>query len=303
MWVQDDSDQACLAWLWYISCDYWFFIVSMIILYYLCNNKKWTAFIMTGTIFAVSYIWTTILTFKIPTLFSYSPGLKLPDGIDGWSQQREKLEAEEGWPYYWTDTYFKPWCRIIPYLFASLVGFYLADAKKLTHRKIEKKTSIKSIMFRGFSKYSLINLLYFTILLTIIYIQLPQFYEDFYPICFMSFYDSMVHNLWGIVLAGLIYCLEINQQGWMYNLLSSNVWTIPARLGFSTYLVHFYVLQGVINWIYIDNIYANQWFLVMNIIFGIFVSYLVGTVFYVLVEAPMSVLSQVFMKFLVGKTK
>ena len=55
--------------------------------------------------------------------------------------------------------------------------------------------------------------------------------------------------------------------------------------------------------LYIDNIYANQWFLVMNIIFGIFVSYLVGTVFYVLVEAPMSVLSQVFMKFLVGKTK
>ena len=126
-------------------------------------------------------------------------------------------------------------------------------------------------------------------LLLIVLLPLPQYYVDFFPASFQMFYEANYRVIWGLLICSLIYLLETRLSGWCYNFLSNNFWTIFARINFSAYLVHFYVLVHLVVWIFEDTAYASAWYIFMGTIMTVVFSYLMAFVFYVLVEAPVAI--------------
>ena len=285
------DDHFCLGWMWYLSNDYWYFIITVVLLYFYLKNpfkNKKTIYAISLFMIVISIGIQNLLAFTVPQLFM-TRDVILPASVDPIEYKNKLVNTTV--PIYWLDLYAKPWTRISPYLFGAFTGICLADYRKKKHDEKKKR---KTFTFKTSLTILFINLT----LLLIVLLPLPQYYVDFFPASFQMFYEANYRVIWGLLICYQIYLLETRLSGWCYNFLSNNFWTIFARINFSAYLVHFYVLVHLVVWIFEDTAYASAWYIFMGTIMTVVFSYLMAFVFYVLIEAPVAIGSKKLIAYL-----
>lgn len=99
-------------------------------------------------------------------------------------------------------------------------------------------------------------------------------------------YVSIFRELWAASICWIVYaCHQLNSGGVIREFLSSAVWQPLSKICLSTYLIHY---------IYLSLAYDNQkelsftgaWWRVHTITADVFISFVLGAIFYLVVEAP-----------------
>ena len=296
IWASDTNQGICFGHLWYISCDYWFFICGLLVLMVAFKYSKNTGLILACVLSICSIIvaqtlnalnngeWTFILLTK------KHPNLTHP------YNDRPHM-----------DTYIHPWCRLSPYLIGLMTGYFLAEEKARQKTDVEYRMMfIEKMNKKGFKntwKRTISLLALVLCLCGIIYFPLPQYTEVFYPYWIGVTYPILFRPIWSIFLAALIYITEKYRTGWIYNIFSCDYFILPAKLNFSTYVIHYILLPWITQGWALKQYYFNWLFGLLLVVGYIFICYFFGLVFYVLVEYPLGVGSRVVMDLVAGKGK
>ena len=271
--------------LWYVSCDYWYFIIGACILMLLVDttNKKRqkTGLIITAILSVLSLIYATAMNFLTQQEFAATqyitrhPNLTnpYPDSI-------------------WAETYFRPWTRITPYLTGIVAGCWLAELRLSKVGGPGKWTW----------KVNAGIILSFLMLVGLMFFPYPNFTlegEDdlFWPYWVGVCYTSLSRGVWGLILTYFVYLLEKHKTGMIYDILSSNFWVVLSKLNFSAYLFHIYIICRSLEFFGYESFYFSEFFTFLWSTGCVVTVYVKSAVFYILCEYPLTV----GCKFLMGR--
>lgn len=101
-----------------------------------------------------------------------------------------------------------------------------------------------------------------------------------------SIYESMHRDLWAASICWIIFaCHQLNSGGVLRSFLSSVYWQPLSKLCLSTYLIHFvYILLSHLNLKELH--WVNTWGQFPIYIADIGISTVLGTLFFLMIEAP-----------------
>lgn len=249
---------TCLGWLWYISNEYWFFLVSVLTTGFMFSgpNRQKYGIGFLGILSVASVTAAIITDFQDVSEFKSVFGAK---------------SREPNHPLQLSDTYFRPWFRASVYFIGFIYGWFLVKKFQQVERETENN-KLRKPQQTSVERYVEIfeNLCLVFLLAALIYFPLPNYFEAFYPSWIGMLYNSGVRPLWGLVLGHLIYNLEMSNikyshasNSWLYNFFANDTWLIFSKLNFSAYLVHYYVIYWVYERIIEEQYYVN-WELLGN---------------------------------------
>lgn len=99
-------------------------------------------------------------------------------------------------------------------------------------------------------------------------------------------YNSISRDLWAASICWIIYaCHHLRSGGYFRSFLSQNFWQPLSKICLSVYLSHYlylqltYMNQKDIQWV-------DMWWQIHIHIADIFISFFIGTIFYLVIEAP-----------------
>ena len=150
------------------------------------------------------------------------------------------------------------------------------------------------------------TLLCFAFLLAIVFFPLPNYVprrHDMilpYPSWVGIAYSGLFRPLWGLGLCRLIWNLEKYRSGWVYNFLSCQFWEIFAKLNFSVYLIHYILLSWLTQLFMHEQFHFSGMLAIVLGLGEVTLIYMIGLVFYVMVEYPISLGSRKIMRKLRG---
>lgn len=99
-------------------------------------------------------------------------------------------------------------------------------------------------------------------------------------------YESIYRELWASSICWIIYaCHQLKSGGVLRSFLSSNLWQPLSKLCFSTYVIH-YIYLDLSNLNQKDLIWLPTCWHIHMYISDIIISFVLGTLFYLIVEAP-----------------
>ena len=275
MWL--DASKQCLGQLWYVSCDYWFFIISLLLLmgFFKSEKSRKISYWLTGAMCTGSLAFDLWVAVVKNQQFNVTFIKTQPNGTDQYPGNE------------WVENYFRPWSRCTPYFLGVIAGYWLVEARH----------NVSKVNWLYHVKVISLSLL----LIGVIYFPLPNYYEPlFWPRWVGYAYTGLNRAFWGLFLAALIYYLEIYRTGWIYQILSNDYWLLLSKLNFSAYLYHMHV-----NTIVHEYVIHRMYFLtpLEAIMIGIAItvlSYGVAAFTYVIAEYPLSVLAKRIMEWVQG---
>ncbi|PIK43685.1 putative nose resistant to fluoxetine protein 6 [Apostichopus japonicus] len=207
------SVEMCIGWVWYLANDMQFFIISPIILvplYFI----PWIGLSLIAVLCAISILITGILG-GIHNFPPGSSGLFVPPTDD----HANFVEV----------IYYKPYCRIAPYLVGMIVGyvFYKYPKKSV---KIHWIVALISWVCACGLGYACIYSIY------------PNINGHPWSAVGNGFYQGLVRCAWGIFLAWVVFACHYGYGGWVNSFLGHPAWAPFGRLTYTAYLLHPIVL-------------------------------------------------------------
>lgn len=203
-----ETDRLCLIHSWYLSNDFQFFILSLILFYLFFKSKRITLLLVVILILASS-----AATFAItvsnefpPTIVTTSPAIA------------------ERWQFIYT-LYYKPWPHLSSYLVGLIAGYMI-----LLNNNNNQSTG-------GWLRYFLcfmFSLIAFSVLNSIYPWNMGLQVE---PIL-TGLHSATFRTLWAISCSWLIYALSTSPNNPLTKLLSWHGFQISSRLTYCAYLIH-----------------------------------------------------------------
>ncbi|KAL4432266.1 hypothetical protein ABPG74_020234 [Tetrahymena malaccensis] len=267
-----DQPINCVVWTWYLSNDMQMFVFSLILMVIYANNK------IIGKIFIYVALGVFI---GLAIHYAYEYEILIV------SQLSAMLNP------HWNDFYFKPWCRIPPYLLGLLFGVFY---KEYQIEKQQDNSSKKSSLLMKISHYmreTFVKWISYSLGLAII------LYLIFGPrplqMNGIDYWNQNVqHFIYGI--SRILYSFGIilvllpsvcGSKDLIVKTMSSSIFQFASKLTFQGYLYHYAILTYSL-WTFYDSMYLD----IQNI-FSLYVSQvpiilLISFIFYVLIELPLN---------------
>ena len=264
-------DDVCLAWTWYLSNDFQFFlIVPLISILYYKSPKA--AFLALAGIVAVSAI------IQVVIMNAYELDLYIFD------QQVQK----DLYSYY----YVKPYCRINTYIMGIFAAWmYMASKdKKYTNGLFTRLND--SLKESKVVRYPL----YFVgigLILLIIFV-----YPDFYMHGRASLTAATVYTVLGrpafIFGVLLIVYPGILGKCRFCAILSNELWRFMAKPTYTVYMIHLIVFAFYVSSLE-EGTYFRMYRVMLNAFDVMLISYIAASVLTLLFESPVILLSKMFL--------
>ncbi|OWF37158.1 nose resistant to fluoxetine protein 6-like [Mizuhopecten yessoensis] len=205
------TNKMCLGWSWYLANDMQFFVISplmLVPLYY----KKYLGFLVCGVLLVASFITTGVL-----------------NSNHGWPasplDQRVGQSAIES---YMDDYYFKPWCRIGPYIVGILAGYALQACD--CRMKINKFVNLLGWLVATFTACAIVYGLYDSLTGTMLTESVA------------AFYNTVHRSAWGVCICWVIFACATGNGGFVNTLLSWKGLVPLSRLSYCAYLIHLIII-------------------------------------------------------------
>ena len=257
-----DKGELCMGWTWYLGNDFQFFLLIPLLVY-LYYHKRKVCMVLVSIILSLSFIITMVLTNIHDLPISY-------------------LQINNDYNIYY---YWKPWCRIGPFIIGLFCAFFLysynfenegESAVKRLMNGIDESKGTRWIM------YILGAIIWWGLLIAGQVINKdPDHYSMFFNMLFLAF----SRTLFVLSMSLMIMPLLMGHATYARKLLSLDIFVPIARLTFGAYIVHpSYMLFEAINsprgkWLNINTgiFYFLAWLLV---------AFTTSLIFTVLIESP-----------------
>ncbi|XP_071814774.1 nose resistant to fluoxetine protein 6-like isoform X1 [Apostichopus japonicus] len=258
------SAEMCIGWVWYLANDMQFFIISPIILvplYFI----PWIGLSLITVLCAISILITGILG----GIHNFPPGssaLFTPPTDD----HANFIEV----------IYYKPYCRIAPYLVGMIVGyvFYKYPKKSV---KIHWIVALISWVCACGLGYACIYSIY------------PNINGHPWSAVGNGFYQGLVRCAWGIFLAWVVFACHYGYGGWVNSFLGHPAWAPFGRLTYTAYLLHPIVLT-IFTMQIATPTFASMTEMVFIYSGGALLSYGCAAIFSLMLEFPLVGLEKLF---------
>jgi len=183
-----------------------------------------------------------------------------------------------------TDLYFSPWCRICVYVVGLFAGYIL-------HIYRGKVKMPKVVVFIGWLTAT-------GVALSLIYgLYGVTSEQEMTTVQVAAFYNAVSRPLWGVCVAWVIIACTSGYGGPVTVFLNWSFFVPLSRLGYSTYLIHLYVIYWRTGIIERYFHYSNDW-LIYNFIGHVIISFGLGFLIALMIEWPCQ---EVLRKILPGK--
>ena len=277
----DTWEDSCLGYLWYVSCEFWYFVFAVLVLVIFIDKPR---FVKISIISAIAI--GVLMTFAIQFANRFYFGADMYGSISPFDYPEGWNSSGDWFPDFFKSTYYLPWCRVGPYMIGVLVGMWLQKSGRKLHLKSYQKWTLFILSFL------MINLIIFLVTgLLIQGIVIPGWLS---PV-----YEATHRSIWGFSVAVLVVLMETGNFDILYSLLGSDWWMVPSKLGYSAYITHLLVSIKVFsNVFYSDFYYTWQLCLILNIYVCI-AMYFNAFLLYTFFEVP---LAEIF-NFLLNKFK
>jgi peptidoglycan/LPS O-acetylase OafA/YrhL len=215
-----NTQNLCIAWSWYISNDMQFFIVTPWIVWVYCVSK------VSGILLVIFLILASFgVTAAICIIYKITFSLAALTSMVGTDKT------------YWSEIYFKPYCRIPTYLIGILLAWaYLAyKDKRFSYKCWDKFNSLyKTKSFRYIGYIAGYAILTFT---QLIYSQFNMHYERINRIEDVL-YIVLERPIFIIGLMMIIYPVMIGYGKPLLGVLGHQLFNALSKLTYSVYMLH-----------------------------------------------------------------
>ncbi|KAL4481001.1 hypothetical protein ABPG72_014469 [Tetrahymena utriculariae] len=272
-----DQPINCVGWTWYLSNDMQMFVFSLILMVIYANNK------ILGKVFIYLALGTFI-------------GLAIH-----YAYEYEILIVSQLSPMFnphWNDFYYKPWCRIPPYLLGLLFGIFYKEYQIERQQNDSSKKVSFLMKISHYMRETFVKWISYSIGLAII------FYLIFGPrplqVNGVDYWNQNVqHFIFGI--SRILYSLAVilvllpsvcGSKDLLVKTMSSSIFQFFSKLTFQGYLYH-YAIETYSLWVFYDSMYLNIQNVLNLYIAQVPIIFLVSLIFYVLIELPLNNLANI----------
>lgn len=257
-------DEQCMGWSWYLANDWQMYAITPIFLIVYWKNKRW------GIL---------LINLGIITSLSVNAGLVYYNHFTPYIP----LMADGR---YNSLVYEKPYARIHAYLVGMLGGFLL------NHLETKDRRRLRMSWITWILTYIVSGVLMFTAVFgTYGLYQSGGGWNDAQKLLYLTFSRFG----WSVGVAMMMHTFYV-KHGWILRtFLEWRVWSVLARLSFSSYLYH-PVIMTVVYYSSRQMFYYSPWSITMNFFSFTILSFLIGMVSFLLVERPLMNLE----KFMLG---
>ncbi|KAL5012135.1 hypothetical protein ScPMuIL_010686 [Solemya velum] len=257
------DDKMCIAWSWYLANDMQFYIVSPLMFVPLYYSG------LLGGISCTLFMLANMISVGVISNVNH-----LPPTFVGGAQDTNNADFSSLY-------YFKPWCRIGPYVIGVLAGYllYRTQCRLKIHWALNILgwcTAIGSGMAVVYGLYDAVN-------------GHPLNNDT------SAFFNVVHRNVWAIGVAWVIVACATGNGGFINTFLSWKGWIPIGRLTYCTYLVH-----PVIMYVYFYHKRTLLYLTDMDVAFlfmgQLLIGYAAGFVVSLAFEAPMMGLEKVIFR-------
>ncbi|XP_039271759.2 nose resistant to fluoxetine protein 6-like [Styela clava] len=267
-------EESCFVASWYLANDMQFYLLSPIFLLLFYRHPKAGLSVVFGTVLG-----SAAITGALSTYYNVRPDVidlallcryLLGQGTETDSTPPPTLVED---PYFY-DIYFKPWCRIGPYVIGMATGYFIHTTK----RKIRLNEVFVTLMWVTVAAVDL----------AIIYGFWGSISQNYIPsVNALSFYNAVARPVWALCLAWLTIACVSGYGGPINGFLSWKVFIPLSRLTYCAYLIH----PIVVMYLYLSREYELHFS--VNIVIYYFcalllISYALSFVFSMALEIPVT---------------
>ncbi|XP_060069296.1 nose resistant to fluoxetine protein 6-like, partial [Ylistrum balloti] len=181
-------EKMCIGWSWYLANDMQFFVISPLMLVPLYYNK-FIGFVVCGIFLLASFIATGLLSVH-----------------HGWAASpMEPRVGPEATNSYMMDYYFKPWCRIGPYIVGIMAGYLLQACN--CRFKINKAVNLFCWLVAALVACLIVYGLYDSLTGTLLSTSVA------------AFYNTVHRSVWGVCVSWVIFACATGNGGNFLSLL------------------------------------------------------------------------------------
>ncbi|RNA06150.1 nose resistant to fluoxetine 6-like [Brachionus plicatilis] len=181
-----------------------------------------------------------------------------------------------GNPIFFTDAYIVPWFRIGPYIVGLLLGYIIYLKKTSTKPNyINPKLNISLWIFSLF------------LLCLMVFGNYPNFSGNAMKKWINITYESTAKIIWSIGLSYVIFANVTGNGGVINRILSWKMWKPLAKISFSVYLIHSFVLSQVIS-TELRPIFIQDTIMVYRFLGNLALSLIAGYLVHIFIELPLA---------------
>lgn len=260
----------CIGWVWYLANDFQFFIISPLIIFVYCRSR----------IMGYSILYTLIFL-----CIFYNGFLSGYYNLGPQAVQGDKINSSDY-------IYNKPWARMSTYLIGAIFGFaYFEKSKKDKYPYLHNTIANKYFdLMTESGIYCYVQAFIGFGMMLLFVIPLRNFIKNCTEtncwslgttILFTSFFRV------GFIIGMLFVILPTlcNRFTLIKKLLSAEVFIVGARLTYSVYLIHIFLIY----WLYSDtrqSFYNTNLYLTFVAIGTVLITFLFAIPFTLIAEAP-----------------
>ncbi|KJH49193.1 acyltransferase [Dictyocaulus viviparus] len=253
------STPTCLGYLWYLGLDFQLYMLAPFLLYSL---YEWPLF---GKILcAFLIIASMILRAGYCTVYNICHKSDVDIPFIAFPGQEES-DIREIYAGIW-EMYARPYTKCGPFILGLLLGTATISMKPF----LTVRTS------------RLIASTFFALCISVVYAILPQYWYGNYFKQYNMYYTASFRTIFAIGICGMILAI-ISQQT---SKSTSFMWSLLARLTYNTYLLHMPVIY-LFNYSQFLQQAKTASELMMVVPFVAILCFIVSSIFYIFVEAPL----------------
>lgn len=264
--VVPKDNNNCLVGSWYIPNDVQFFIIALIIIYLYVNQNRLYGWVLILFTISFSIIATIIIAYD------------------------EHLEVnllKTNPSSYLHDFYYKPYCRIAPYLLGLLTGFiYYSKSFSESSEKFDTISSkiIKLISENAYIRMTMYFLGLFLINLTI-FVQHNTYDTDAWTRGQNAVFLGFSRLTWPLGLSLIFLPMILGQTSILRPFFQSIWWMSTSKLVYCVYLLHM-VIGQVYFFSQPMTYFYSQTNLIMDSLFILVISFVIAIPLVLLIEMP-----------------
>jgi hypothetical protein len=260
-----DSDKVCMGWTWYLGNDWWFFVVTLMVLPLYYRNKL-LGWMCVTLLTAASFGVTIYLVYHYHLSVKYNDSHYLR------------------YSYY---AYSKPWCRI-PAYFVGVVTHWVLDAieNRGFTRSTAPRSSKASAVSVGLWLLAVSVMVFLAMIPATDHGKMSNDWSDTVSMLYITF----SRPLWSLCLAVITLLCYFDYCSCWNAVMSHRLWNIPMRLTYGAYIAHPMVIKLAAG----RAVQYYEWS-VMNLFYrivgNVVCAYVLSALFWVMIEQPIGTLA------------
>ena len=264
----------CMGWSWYLANDMQFYVISPLLIIPLFYWFP-AGIIAVCTLLLASFGVTGFIVGYYGYAANMFTGMMTTSLLPAPSNQPNEMDQ----------IYFKPYCRIAPYLVGILLGYFLYRKFRIPVTNLVKGWLVHIVLWLVAAILGIIN----------VYGLYPSWHGHELTTAENVLYVMFSRFTWGITLALVVFICHTGYGGVINVFLSLPIWIPLSRLTFNAYLVHEMVMTLLFSEMR-DTLYYTDTIMVLYVVSIVVLSYGAAGVVSVFVEYPLSNLESAVFK-------